>query len=293
MAKRSDIVIGIIMLISLVIFVFIVFSAIIGFSSSDSFELSGRKIGVVEIVGLIYDSRSAVRQLNKYQNDNSIEAIIVYLNSPGGAIVPSNEIYEKVKEIRDSGKKPVIASMSSLGASGAYYIACGADSIIANQGTFTGSIGVIMELMNTRDLFEKVGVSFEAMKSGKFKDSGSPHRDMNSEDRRYLQSLIDDSYDQFVDVVVKERDLEKEEVLKIADGRVFTGRQAYNLKLIDKLGTFEDAIDVAKEMAGISGKARIVKERRRKLTLLDLIFGDLEENLYRLQGAPKLEYRMN
>jgi len=248
----------------------------------------GDKVAVVEIFGTIYDSRRAVRQIKDYGEQKSIKAIILHLDTPGGVVAPAQEIYHAVKTVRDSGK-PVIASMGSLAASGGYYIACGADTIMAGPGTTTGSIGVIAEFLNTKDLFEKIGIDFEIIKSGRYKDSGSPHRDMTEADRRYLQAWVDDAYDQFVQVVMDERKMSKSKVNKVADGRVFTGRQALANGLVDLLGYYEDAVDLAAEMAGIDGEPTIVKERIRRTTVFDLLFEQAENILQGRQGA-QLKY---
>lgn len=246
--------------------------------------IKGDRVAVVEIFGAIYDSRRTIRQLENYGDQKSIKAIILRIDSPGGVVAPAQEIYHAVKTVRNSGK-PVIASMGSLAASGGYYIACGADTIMAMPGTTTGSIGVIAEFINTRKLFDKIGVDFEVIKSGKYKDSGSPHREMTEEDRRYLQAWVDDAYDQFVQVVMDERKLSKAKVARIADGRVFTGRQALDNGLVDLLGYYSDAVDLAARMAGIEGEPAIVKERNRRTTWFDLFFEEFGNVLRGRQGA--------
>jgi len=247
-------------------------------------SIKGDKVAVVEIFGTIYDSRRAVRQLKDYGEQKSIKAIILRIDSPGGIVAPAQEIYHAVKTVRDSGK-PVIASMGSLAASGGYYIACGADTIMAGPGTTTGSIGVIAEFINTQELFHKIGIDFEVIKSGKYKDSGSLHRDMTPADRRYFQAWVDDAYDQFVQVVMDERKLSRAKVAQIADGRVFTGRQALNNGLVDLLGYYSDAVDLAAEMAEIDGEPTLIKERIRRTTFIDLLFEQAENILRGRQGA--------
>lgn len=249
----------------------------------------GDKIAEVELIGPIYDSRRIVRQLETYGDQRSIKAILFHVDSPGGVVVPSQEIYEAVRRVRDGGK-PVLAFMGSVAASGGYYAACGADSIMAEPGTTTGSIGVVAEFVNTRELFKKVGVKFEVIKSGEYKDTGSPHRDFTEADRRYLQAWIDDAFDQFVGVVVEERRMTRREVLKVADGRVFTGRQALTLGLVDTLGYYNDAVDLAARMAGIEGEPTVVKEKYRRVTLLDLLFEQVE-GIVRGSGGARLKYQ--
>jgi len=248
----------------------------------------GRRIAVVEIEGTIYDSRRAVKQIKHYGEDNGIKALVLRIDSPGGGVAASQEIYEAVRRVREDGK-PVVASMGSVAASGGYYIACGADTIMAAPGTTTGSIGVIVELIDLEDLLKKIGVRMDVVKSGPYKDTGSPHRGITPEERRYLQSWIDDAYGQFVDMVAAERGLDRPEVLKVADGRVFTGKQALASGLVDTLGYFEDAVSLAGRMAGIEGEPEIVRERPRRISWLDLI---LEETKTLLQnrGGYALKY---
>jgi protease-4 len=181
--------------------------------------------------------------------------------------------------------------MGSVAASGGYYIACAADTIVANPGTTTGSIGVITEIINVTELLNKIGIRFETIKSGKYKDSGSPFRPMNEEDRRHFQTYVDDAYQQFVGVVATERGMSKKQVLPYADGRVYTGQQALEIGLIDVLGTYQEALKLAADMANIEGSPRVITPRRRKITMWDLIFGDLEQHLIRLQNLPVLRYQ--
>jgi len=251
----------------------------------------GEKIAVVELIGPIYTSQRIVRQFQMYGEEKSVKAIVFRIDSPGGGVAASQEIYQAVKKVKEKGK-PVIASMGSVAASGGYYVACGADTIMANPATTTGSIGVIAEIPNVSGLLNKVGIRFEVIKSGRFKDTGSPYRSMTAADRRYLQSAIDDFFDQFVNVVVQERKLPRKKVLKLADGRIFTGRQAKKNGLVDLLGDYEDAINLAAKLGGIQGKPKIVKEYRRRITLLDLLFQQTEGILRRLNGAT-LRYSLN
>jgi protease IV len=243
--------------------------------STISISGHGEKVAVIELVGTIYDSRRIVEQFEAFGDQKSIKAILFRIDSPGGLVAPSQEIYEAVRRVRDKGK-PVVVSMGTLAASGGYYVACGADTIVANPGTTTGSIGVIAEFVNMRDLLGKIGVHVETVMSGRFKDTGSPYREMNSDDRRYLQSWIDDAYDQFIHVVSLERRLPIEKVRELADGRVFTGAQAQKLGLVDVLGDYKAALDLAAKMAGISGEPEVVKSVRRRTTVFDLLFQEAE-----------------
>lgn len=292
MARKRDWLIGLgIVFVCLIV----IFTLIAHLSNRSSYEQvtvsgSGEKIAVVELNGPIYDSRSIVRQFKSYGRQKSIKAIIFRINSPGGGIVPSQEIYNAVRRVRDAGK-PVIASMSSVAASGGYYVALGADTIMANPGTTTGSIGVIIEFMNSTELMDKIGLSFDVVKSGKYKDIGSPNREMTYEERQLLQDYVDDAFGQFVDAVSFERQMDPHQVKKYADGRIFTGQQALELNLIDALGDYEDAVDVAALMAGIDGEPEIIKERKRRDSVYDLLFEKVR-GLLHLSNGMHLQYRM-
>ncbi|MFQ5992635.1 MAG: signal peptide peptidase SppA, partial [Nitrospiraceae bacterium] len=192
-----------------------------------------------------------------------VKAIVIRIDSPGGGVVPSQEIYDAVNRIRKDSNKTVLASMGTVAASGGYYIATATDRIIANPGTLTGSIGVVMELANLQQLFKKLGVESVVIKSGRYKDMASPFRKMTREDRAILQSVLDDVHAQFIDAVAEGRSLDVTAVRSLADGRIFTGRQAQEVKLVDELGDLEHAIRLAAEMAGIEGKPRVVEPRRR------------------------------
>jgi protease IV len=259
-------------------------------SETVRFSSGGGNVGIVELLGPIYDSERIVHQFETFGEQKSIKAIVFRIDSPGGLVAPSQEIYEAVKRVRDGGK-PVVVSMGSVAASGGYYAACGSDTIMANPGTTTGSIGVVAEFLDIQKLMEKIGVRFETVKSGKFKDTGSPHRELTDDDRAYLQSWIDDAFEQFVGVVSAERGLTKAEVLKLADGRAFTGRQAMALGLVDTLGDYRAAIHLAGLMGKIKGEPELVRWHSRRITLFDLLFQDAEGVFRQLNGA-RLFYRM-
>ncbi len=225
---------------------------------------SGEEIAVVEVYGLIRSSRETNRQLKEYADDHSIKAILVHVDSPGGGVVASQEIYEQIRKIRDAGK-PVIVSMGSLAASGGYYIACGATRIVANRGTLTGSIGVIAEFLQLREALDKLGVDVKIIKSGRLKDAGTPMREMTGEDERYFQSLMDEVHLQFANVVMEEREMDFDRVMELADGRVFTGEDALAKGLVDTIGTFEEAVMIAAGFAGIEGEPALVRERKRRV----------------------------
>jgi len=291
MAKRRDWVIGFLILFS-ILFVILIF--IVGFwgisTQETTLRITGNRIGIVELEGIILDSRSMVQKLIRLRDSDGIRAVVLRIDTPGGGVAASQEIYETVKSIRDTGK-PVVVSMGGVAASGGYYVACAADSILAVSGTTTGSIGVILEVPNFKGLFEKIGVKFNVIKSGTFKDTGSPYREMTSGEKKYLQQYIDDAYNQFVEVVVENRNLEKEEVLSIADGRIFTGKQAVDLGLVDSLGNYQDAIKLAARLAGIKGKPKLFRFPRKKYTVFDILFSDLSEIKNKIETTPVLKYQ--
>ena len=234
----------------------------------------GNKIGVIPIQGVIKDPDAITEQLIAFRNDRQIKAIILKINSPGGGVGPSQEIYSET--MRTTHTKIVVAHLGSLAASGAYYVASAADKIIANPGTLTGSIGVLMEFIRIEELLNKIGVEMQVIKSGEFKDIGSPNRKMTDRERKMLMNLIEDIRNQFVTAVSKGRKMPKEKVLEIADGRIFSGRQAKKLGLVDSLGNFQDAVNMAKRMARIKGEAKLVyPKKKRKSLLWNLLFRDM------------------
>ncbi|GJQ21724.1 MAG: multidrug transporter [Bacteroidia bacterium] len=245
------------------IMIFLVIMTIIGDRGDDeSISTSGEKVAVVDLKEPIVSSEETVRQFKKYRENKSVKAIVFRVESPGGGVAASQEIYEEVKKTRDAGK-PVVVSMGSVAASGGYYVSCGASRIVANPGTLTGSIGVIFQYLHAEQLLEKIGVDAATYKTGRLKDVGSPFRKPSDEDKRFFDQLLADVYDQFVNVVVEERNLDRSMVLKYADGRVFTGRQAVEWGFVDTLGTYEDAVAIAAKLGGIEGKPKVVKERKR------------------------------
>jgi protease-4 len=231
------------------------------------------KIGLINIEGVIVDSKEALEQLDRYQKNQAIKALVIRINSPGGGVAAAQEIFEELQKTKSQHRKPIVASMGGLAASGGYYIACASDRIFANPGSITGSIGVIVQLANISRLLEKVGVKSVTIKSGEHKDMGSMTKDLSPEDQKIFQGVLDDVHDQFIDVVAKSRRMDKEKVREISDGRIFTGRQAISLGLIDELGNLSDAVNYAAQMAGIKGKPRIVEERKKAFSLLDLLGG--------------------
>jgi len=212
-----------------------------------------------------------VRQLTQYAEDEEIPAIVLRIDSPGGGVAAAQEIYRAVLRTREYDKK-VVASMGSVAASGGYYIAAAADTIVANPGTITGSIGVIMKLFHMEEVLDRFGLRFETIQTGKYKDTGSISRAMTEDERALLQAVIDNVYDQFVDAIVEMREIEREGILELADGRIFTGQQALEYGLVDLLGSYQDAIDLAAEMVGMEQNPPVVKERTKVLDVLDLLF---------------------
>jgi len=265
-----------------------------GDNEEDYSSGSGGTLAVVELKDEILSSENIVRQFKKYRENSSVKGIVFRVESPGGGVSASQEIYEEVKKTRDEGK-PVVVSMGSVAASGGYYVSCGASKIVANPGTVTGSIGVISQFMNFNQLMGKVGVGTTTIKSGKFKDVGSPYREMTDEEKKYFQETIDDVYQQFLGVVETERKLSPDAVKKLADGRIFTGKKAYEVGLVDTLGTYEDAIALAAHLAKISGTPKIVKERKKE-RLSDILFGSLKEEIVGLKqdilSQPMLQYKL-
>jgi protease-4 len=251
------------------------------------------RIALVRVEGVILDAQQTVGELKRFADNPSVKAIVLRIDSPGGGVVPSQEIYDAVKRVRNKNNKMVVASMGTVAASGGYYIAAATDRIIANPGTLTGSIGVIMELANLEGLLKKIGVESLVVKSGQYKDIGSPLRKMSEGDRRILQSVMDDVHRQFIQAVAEGRSLDEAEVQPLADGRIFTGRQAREMKLVDELGDLEDAIRLAADLAGIEGEPKVVEPRKR-FSIRELLESRLLGVLPRLdfQAGVRLKYLM-
>lgn len=250
----------------------------------EEFSFAGDKIGVLELTGVIFDAKTWIDQLQRFADSNSIKGIILRIDSPGGGVAASQEIYSEVLRVRREKKKIIVSSIASVGASGAYYIACGTDRILANPASITGSIGVIAEWVNYGELLKWAKLKSVVFKSSDLKDAGSPVRELTEAEKKYLQNLIDDMYIQFVEVVAEGRRLDPESARSFADGRVFTGKDAKLKKLIDDLGTFQDAIRTTARMARISGEPKLVYPPKQRKGLLDLMFGDAS-NLLPLPSA--------
>ena len=221
------------------------------------------RVALIRIEGVILDAQATISELKQYSENPLVKAIVLRIDSPGGGVVPSQEIHDAVKRVKNKSSKAVIASMGTVAASGGYYIAAATDRIIANPGTLTGSIGVIMEMANFEGLMKKVGVEGVVIKSGRFKDVGSPLRKMSDEERKLLQSVMDDVHHQFIQAVADGRSLEVSDVEPLADGRIYTGRQAKEVRLVDELGDLDDAIHIAADIAGMEGEPKVVEPRKR------------------------------
>jgi protease IV len=249
--------------------------------SDDGLPTGGARVAIVELDGIIIDGNQAVRDLREHSENASVKAVVLRINSPGGVVAPTQEIFSAIQRVRKAGK-PVVASLGAVAASGGYYVATACDRIYANPGTLTGSIGVIMQMANLEGLFKKVGVEYVIIKSGAFKDVGNFSRQMTPEERKILQTLLDDVYGQFVNAVAEGRGLERKVVVAFADGRIYSGQQAHALKMVDELGGYEDAIEAAAKLANISGRPKLVYPRRK------FSFRDLLENRLGLGSASQL-----
>jgi protease-4 len=235
----------------------------------------GDKIGVVDLEGVIMDPNQTVEQLRKFAEDDSIKAIIIHVNSPGGGVAASEEIYRQVKRIRDENKKYIVSVIETVGASGAYYVSSATNKIYADNGSVVGSIGVIAEWVNYGDLMRWAKLKPEVLKVGEFKDTGDPTRELTPAERQYLQGLIDNMYGQFVNAVAEGRHAKVADIKPIADGRVWTGQQALGMHLIDQIADYRTAVLETAKYVKISGEPVLVHPERDRKSLLDLLFGDV------------------
>lgn len=249
----------------------------------------GDKIALIRVEGPILDSKKTIEELKDYVKDRAIKAIVIRVDSPGGGVVPSQEIYEEIKKA--TAAKKVVISMGSLAASGGYYISSPASRIVANPGTTTGSIGVIMQMPNLKGFMDKLGIKSEVITSGKHKDIASPFRGIGKEERQILQSVMDDVHEQFISAVAEGRKMPVEAVRKIADGSVFSGKQALKIGLVDELGNLEDAIKAAAKMAGIKGEPNIVTKKERH-PVLELLSGRIPEGLLKIIPRSELKFML-
>ncbi|MDH5510947.1 MAG: signal peptide peptidase SppA [Nitrospinota bacterium] len=271
---------SILLFLGVMTLVFVVGVSLIIFSAGDGIDISGDKVALVRVEDIILDAEKVNGQLKKWSEDDSVKAIVLRINSPGGAVAPSQEIYQEVE--RAAAIKPVVASMGAVAASGGYYVAAPCKVIYANPGSVTGSIGVIMNLSNIEKLMEKIGMSPMVIKTGKFKDIGSPYRPMSEEDRKLLQSVANDILATFIEDVAKGRGMEPDYVRSLADGRIFTGSQAVDLKLVDKLGNLRDAIEAAARMAKMDPDPDVVEDEERRGLLKYLLDEDASLALSRV-----------
>ena len=287
--KRKRVLAGLGMIVVVLAF----FSAILFFTAR---ELPfGDRIAVVEIKGVITQSFNVIEEIHRYQEDDGVKAIILRIDSPGGGVGPSQEIHREVMKVRGEAKKKVLVSMGSVAASGGYYIACASDLIVANGGTITGSIGVVMEFTNLEELLKKIGIKGVVLKSGEHKDIGSPFREMKPEDKKIIQEVIDNVHQQFIQAVAVGRKMDRAKVAEIADGRIFTGEQAKQLGLVDSIGNLQDTIDIAAKLVGIVGKPSVVYPVKKKLSFWDLLFNNMASAMVEIlrEKGFELNYRLS
>lgn len=284
-------------------FLYLFILSLAGFFSLSFFERAGMldrftpgpadKVAVIEVDGVITQSRAVIEKLIRYRENEKVRAIVIRIDSPGGSVGPAQEIHEEIVKTRPL--KTVVASMGSVAASGGYYIACGAHKIVANPGTITGSIGVIIEFANIEELLGKIGLKSVVIKSGKYKDILSPTRELQQEERRLLQDVIDSVHGQFITAVAEGRNLPRDKVAEIADGRIMSGEQALGLGLVDTLGNLQDAVKIAAEIAGISGKPTVVYPEKKRPSLweffMDSALGSLQTYLQRESGGARYQMR--
>jgi protease IV len=246
---------------------------------SAGFDGFGDRIGVVDLDGVILSPQPVVSELKKFGDDSSIKAIILHVNSPGGGVAASEEIYREVKRIRKEKNKKIVVSIETVGASGAYYVSAASDKIYADSGSIVGSIGVIAQWVNYGDLLKWAKLKDVVIKTGEFKDTGNPARDLTPAEQAYMQSLIDDMFHQFIKAVADGRGLKYDDVKSIANGKVWTGEQAQTMKLIDNVGDFETAVTETAKSVGISGEPTLVHPEKDRRTLMDLLLGDVSQYL--------------
>jgi protease-4 len=267
----------------------IVALALAGAGGADAASPWSRGLGFVEVVGTIVDATDVVDDLKELEANPQVKGILLRVDSPGGVVTPSHEIYSELVRIRDDGM-PVIVTMGSLAASGGYYISAPADLIIASPQTLTGSIGVIMEFPQVQGAMDKIGIKMEVVKSAEHKDIGSPFRPMTDSDRALLQGVVTDAYDQFVEIVATERELPLDSVRGFADGRIMTGRQALAFGLVDTLGTFEDAKRIAGQYCGLKDEPRLIRPPRRLRSIFRRLFDETTSDLFGGLRFPRLRY---
>ncbi len=274
-------------IITIFVVLLLTISGILTLTKDSSVSFERNKIALVRIEGPIFDSKDAIEEIKKYAGDSSIKAILLRVDSPGGAVAPSQEIFTEVKKAVE--KKPVIVSMGAVAASGGYYISAPASRIVANPGTITASIGVIMEVPNLSGLMQKIGVKSEVIKSGKHKDLASAFRGIGEEERKILQNVLDNVHEQFIEAVAEGRKIDIAKVREIADGRIVTGQQAIEIGLVDELGNIEDAKMIAANLAGISGEPKVVEHKEKK-TFFDLLNNSVSGRIKDIMPTIELKY---
>ncbi|MEW6054016.1 MAG: signal peptide peptidase SppA [Nitrospirota bacterium] len=275
-----------VLLVFLILFIVMIFISLLFVMLQKNLPI-GERIAVIRVEGPILDSKNTIEELKEYVKDPSVKAVVLRIDSPGGAVAPSQEIYEEVRKA--VVKKKVVVSMGSIAASGGYYIASPATRILANPGTLTGSIGVIMEIPNFQGLMNKLGIKTEVVKSGRHKDIASAFRGIGKEERAILQGVMDNVHDQFIVAVAEGRKMLREDVKKIADGRIYTGEQALAAGLVDELGNLEDAVKAAAKLSGIKGEP-VVVTKKEKLSLINLLRETVPEELADIFPSVKIKY---
>jgi protease IV len=289
--KRKRILVGLGVIAALLILFFSILFFIGRGTGKPSRFAFGDKIAVVEIKGVITESSGIIAEIRQYQEDEGVKAIVLRIDSPGGGVGPSQEIHREISKVKMT--KKVVTSMGSVAASGGYYIACASDRIVANPGTITGSIGVLMEFTNIEELFKKIGIKGVVLKSGEHKDIGSPFREMTPEEKKIFQDVIDNVHQQFIEAVAKGRRLDREKVAQIADGRIFTGEQAKQLGLVDEMGNLQDTIDMVAKMVGIAGKPNVLYPKK-KFSLWELLVRETASTILEILNEKgfELNYRL-
>ncbi len=286
--KRKRIWVGLgVIVVLLVIF----FSALLFIGRERKPFSFGDKIAIVEIKGVITQSTEIIEEMRQYADDETVKAVILRIDSPGGGVGPSQEIHREVVKLKT--KKKVLASMGSVAASGGYYIACASDLIVANPGTITGSIGVVMEFTNLEELLKKIGVKGVVLKGGEHKDIGSPFREMTPGEKKIMQDVIDNVHQQFIKAVAEGRKMEQAKVVPVADGRIFTGEQAKQFGLVDEMGNLEDTVDMAAKLVKIDGRPTVIYPKR-KFTIWEMLVKEMAstvvESLH--EKGIQLNYRL-
>jgi protease IV len=276
------------------IFISLIVASAVNSSNRNSsfYAAKGDLVGIIDVTGVIADSRNVINQIKQLRENKSVKAVVLRIDSPGGTVGPAQEIYREVR--KTIGTKKIVVSMGTVAASGGYYIAAAADGIMANPGTITGSIGVIIEYTNFKQLLDKIGVASVVIKSGDFKDVGSPVREMTEKEETFLQNFVDQTRQQFVRAVADGRKMPIEQVESLADGRIFTGEEAKENGLVDRLGNLEDAIEWAGRMAGIEGKINTIYLHEKRFTFLEELLGASQKSFINriFQRYPLASYIM-